>query len=58
MAYLMLRRAGVDKTKHNSGASPFFSGASRFFICFLFLQIRAKKTMNLKLKIQAPGKHF
>jgi hypothetical protein len=33
---------GVDKTKNNSGASPFF------------LQIRAKKTMNLK----APGKSF
>jgi hypothetical protein len=44
---------GVDKTKSISGASPFFSGASIFF-----LQILAKKTMNLNLKIQAPGKNF
>jgi hypothetical protein len=39
--------AGVDKIQNISGASIFF-----------FLQIRAKKTMNLNLKIQAPGKHF
>jgi hypothetical protein len=39
--------AGVEKTKNNSGASPFFSGAS-----IIFLQIRAKKTMNqTKIKL-------
>jgi hypothetical protein len=32
---------GEDKTKNNSEASPFFSGASIFFF-----KIRAKKTMN------------
>jgi hypothetical protein len=37
---------GVDKTKNNSGANIFF------------LQIPANKTMNLNLKIQAPGKNF
>jgi hypothetical protein len=37
----------VDKTKNNLGASPFFSGASIFF-----LLIRAKKTMNqTKIKL-------
>jgi hypothetical protein len=48
--------AVVDKTKNNSRASPFFSGASIFF-----LQIQAKKTMNqtkINLKIQTPGKNF
>jgi hypothetical protein len=34
---------GVDKTKNNSEASPFFSGASIFFS---FLQIRAKKILE------------
>jgi hypothetical protein len=45
--------AGVDKTKNKSGASPFFSGAS-----FFFVQMQAKETMNLNLKIQVPGKNF
>jgi hypothetical protein len=40
--------SGVDNTKNNSGASPFFSGASIFY----FVKIRANKTMNqTKIKL-------
>jgi hypothetical protein len=48
---MVRKMAGVDKTKNNSGVSPFFSGAS---ICFL--QIQAKKTMNqTKIKLYISG---
>jgi hypothetical protein len=39
--------SGVDKTKNNSGASPFSQEPAYFF-----LQIRAKKTINqTKIKL-------